>query len=174
MVEPSVPPSRVGAAAVPDSIFLTQQMMILLGLPGACSTVPHSPVSGNFSSTRGLPLAGPGSESTPLLRGMSLKILFIPSSSRCPVARAETYSTSRKCPPSVTPSPHPRLFQHLSMLPWWPWHRSSSDPVHSPLNSLVPWFLPLLLVAIVAPAVPYCLPTMPHHLSTARRLLNQP
>ena len=84
MVEPSFPTSRVGAAAVPDSIFLTRQM-ILLGLPGACSAVPHSPVSGNVSSTRGLPLAGPGIESTPLLGGMSLKILFIPSGSSFPV-----------------------------------------------------------------------------------------
>ena len=81
MVEPSFPPSRVGAAAVPDSIFLTRQMMILLGLPGACSAVPHSPVSGNVSSTRGLPLAGPGIGSTPLLGGMSLKMSFIPSGS---------------------------------------------------------------------------------------------
>ena len=94
MVEPSFPPSRVGAAAVPDSIFLTRQMMILLGLPGACSAVPHSPVSGNVSSTRGLPLAGPGIGSTPLLGGMSLKISFIPSSSRCPVARAATSPSS--------------------------------------------------------------------------------
>ena len=94
MVEPSFPPSRVGAAALPDSIFLTQQMMILLGLPGACSAVPHSPVSGNVSSTRGLPLAGPGIGSTPLLGGMSLKISFIPSGSRCPVARAETSPSS--------------------------------------------------------------------------------
>ena len=94
MVEPSFPPSRVGAAAVPDSIFLTRQMMILLGLPCACSAVPHSPVSGNVSSTRGLPLAGPGIGSTPLLGGMSLKISFIPSVSRCPVARAETSPSS--------------------------------------------------------------------------------
>ena len=43
--------------------------MILLGLPGACSAVPHSPVSGNVSSTRGLPLAGPGIGSTPVLEG---------------------------------------------------------------------------------------------------------
>ena len=77
MVEPSLSPSRVGAAAVPDSIFLTRQM-ILLGLPGTCSAVPHSPVSGNVSSTRGLPLAGPGIGSTPLLGGMSLKISLIP------------------------------------------------------------------------------------------------
>ena len=32
MVEPSLPPSRVGAAAVPDSIFLTRQMIPLRGL----------------------------------------------------------------------------------------------------------------------------------------------
>ena len=30
------------------------------------------------------------------------------------------------------------------------------------------------LVATVAQAIPYCLPMMPNHLSTARRLLNQP
>ena len=71
MVEPSLPPSRVGAAAVPNSIFLTRQM-ILWGLPGACSAVPHSPVSGNVSSTRGLPLADLGIGSPPLLGGMSL------------------------------------------------------------------------------------------------------
>ena len=94
MVEPSLPPSRVGAAAVPDSIFLTRQMMILLGLPGACSAVPHSPASGNVSSTRGLPLAGPGIQSTALLGGMSLKISFIPSGQRCPVARAATSLSS--------------------------------------------------------------------------------
>ena len=33
------------------------------------------------------------------------------------------FSTSRECPPSVTPTPYPRPFRHLSMLPWWPWHR---------------------------------------------------
>ena len=93
MVEPSLPPSRVGAAAVPDSIFVTRQM-ILLGLAGACSAVPHSPVSGNVSSTRGLPLVGPGIGNTPLLGGMSLKISFIPSGSRCPVARAATSPSS--------------------------------------------------------------------------------
>ena len=94
MVEPSFPPSRVGAAAVPDSIFLTRQMMIPLGLPNADSAVPQSPVSRNVSSARGLPLAGPGIGSTPRLRGMSLKISFIPSGSRCPVARAETSPSS--------------------------------------------------------------------------------
>ena len=72
-----------------DSIFLTRQMILLL-MPGACSAVPHSPVSGNVSSAWGLPLAGPGIGSTPLLGGMSLKISFIPSGSRCPVARATT------------------------------------------------------------------------------------
>ena len=45
--------SGVTATRLPDSIFLTRQMMIPLGLPGACSAVPHSPVSGNVSSTRG-------------------------------------------------------------------------------------------------------------------------
>ena len=94
MVEPSFPPSLVGAAAVPDSIFLTRQMMIPLRLPGAGSAVPQSPVLGNVSSTRGLPLAGPGIGSTPRLGGMSLKISFIPSGSRCPVARAETSPSS--------------------------------------------------------------------------------
>ena len=93
MVEPSLPRSRVGAAAVPDSIFLTRQT-IFNEVPGACSAVPHSPVSGNVSSTRGLPLAGPGIGSTPRLGGMSLKILFISSGSRCPVARAATSPSS--------------------------------------------------------------------------------
>ena len=59
-----------------------------------------------------------------------------------------TSSTSRECPPSVTPTPYPRPFRHLSMLPWWPWHRSSWDPVDSPLvrnlTSLVPSSLSLL------------------------------
>ena len=90
MVEPSFPPSRVGAAAVPDSIFLTRQMIIPLGLPNADSAVPQSPVSGNVPSARGLPLAGSGIGSTPRLGGMSLKISFIPSGSRCPTARPET------------------------------------------------------------------------------------
>ena len=58
------------------------------------------------------------------------------------------FSTSRECPPSVTPTPYPRPFRHLSMLPWWPWHRSSWDPVDSPLvrnlASLVPSSLSLL------------------------------
>ena len=53
-----------------------------------------------------------------------------------------TFSTSRECPPSVTPTPYPRPFRPLSMLPWWTWHRSSWDPVDSPLvrnlASLVP------------------------------------
>ena len=94
MVEPSFPPSRVGAAAVPDFNSLARQMMILLGLPGDCSAVPHSPVSGKVSSTRGLPLAGPGIGSIPLLGGMSLKISFIAFSSRCPVARTATLPSS--------------------------------------------------------------------------------
>ena len=59
-----------------------------------------------------------------------------------------TFYTSRECPPSVTPTPYPRPFQHLSMLPWWLWHRSSWDLVDSPLvknlTSLVPSFLSLL------------------------------
>ena len=93
MVEPSLSPSRVRAAVVPDSIFLTRQM-ILLGLPGACSAVPHSPISGNVSSTQGLPLGGPGIGSTPLLGGMSLNISLIPSGSRCPVAHAATSPSS--------------------------------------------------------------------------------
>ena len=63
-------------------------------VPGACSAVPHSPVSGNVSSTRGLPLAGPGIRSTPFLGGMSLKISFISSGSRCPVACAATSPSS--------------------------------------------------------------------------------
>ena len=75
-------------------VYLTRQMMIPLGLPNADSAVPQSPVSGNVSSARGLPLAGPGIGSTPRLGGMSLKISFIPSGSRCPVARAETSPSS--------------------------------------------------------------------------------
>ena len=59
-----------------------------------------------------------------------------------------TFFTSRECPPSVTPTPYPHPFRHLSILPWWPWHRSSWDPVNSPLvrnlTSLVPWSLSLL------------------------------
>ena len=50
MVESSFPLSRVGAAAVPNSIFLTRQMMIPLGMPNADSAVPQSPVSGNVPS----------------------------------------------------------------------------------------------------------------------------
>ena len=94
MVEPSFPPSRVGAAAVPDSIFLTRQMMFPLGLPNADAAVPQSPISGNVSSARGLPLAGPGIGSTPRLGGMSLKISFICSGYRCSVAHAETSPSS--------------------------------------------------------------------------------
>ena len=94
MVEPSFPPSRVGAAAFPDSIFLTWQMMIPLGMPNADSAVPQSPVSGNVPPARGLPLAGSGIGSTPRLGGMSLKISFIPSGSRCHVARAENSPSS--------------------------------------------------------------------------------
>ena len=44
-----------------------------------------------------------------------------------------TFSTSRECPPNVTPSLHLRPFRHLSLLPWWPWHCSSWDLVDSPL-----------------------------------------
>ena len=65
-----------------------------MGFAWRLSAVPHSPVSGNVSSTRGLPLAGPGIGSTPLLGGMSLKISFIPSGSRCPVAGAATSPSS--------------------------------------------------------------------------------
>ena len=51
-----------------------------------------------------------------------------------------TFSTSRECPPNVTPSLYPHPFQHLSLLPWWPWHRSSWDPVDSPLvGNLTLW-----------------------------------
>ena len=39
-----------------------------MGVPGACSAVPHSPVSGNVSSTRGLPLAGPDIPASGLYR----------------------------------------------------------------------------------------------------------
>ena len=81
MVESSFPPSRVGAAAIPDSIFLTRQRMIPLEMPDADSAVPQSPFSGNVPSARGLPLAGPGTGSTPRLGGMSLRISFIPSGS---------------------------------------------------------------------------------------------
>ena len=82
MVESSFPPSRVGAAAVPDSIFLTRQRMIPLEMPDADSAVPQSPVSGNVPSARGLPLAGSGIGSIPRLEGMSPRISFIPSG--CP------------------------------------------------------------------------------------------
>ena len=47
--------------------------------------VSHSPVSGNVSYTRGLPLAGPGIGSTPCLGGMSFRISIISSGSRRPV-----------------------------------------------------------------------------------------
>ena len=49
-------------------------------MPDADSAVPQSPVSGNVPSARGLPLAGPGTGSTPRLGGMSLRISFISSS----------------------------------------------------------------------------------------------
>ena len=94
MVESSFPPSRVGAAAVPNSIFLTRQRMIPLEMPDADSAIPQSPVSGNVPSARRLPLAVSGIGSTPRLGGMSLRISFIPSGSRCPVARAETSPSS--------------------------------------------------------------------------------
>ena len=46
------------------------------------------------------------------------------------------------------PAPYPRPFQHLSLLPWWPCHCSSWDPVDSPLvrnlTSLVPSSLSFL------------------------------
>ena len=58
-------------------------------MPDADSAVPQSPVSGNVPSARGLPLAGPGTGSTPRLGGMSLRISFMPS-----VARAETSPSS--------------------------------------------------------------------------------
>ena len=94
MVESSFPPFRVGAAAIPDSIFKTRQRMIPLEMLDADSAVSQSPVSGNIPSARGLPLAGPGTGSTPRLGGMSLRILFMPSGSLCPVARAETSPSS--------------------------------------------------------------------------------
>ena len=51
-----------------------------------------------------------------------------------------TFSTSRECPPNVTPSLSPRPFQHLSLLPWWARHCSSWDPVDSPLvGNLTLW-----------------------------------
>ena len=54
MVESSFPPSRVGAAAIPDSIFLMRQRMIPLEMPDADSAVPQSPVSGNVPSAGSL------------------------------------------------------------------------------------------------------------------------
>ena len=63
-------------------------------MPDADSAVPQSPVSGNVPSARGLPLAGPGTGSTPRLGGMSLRISFMPSGSLCPVARVETSPSS--------------------------------------------------------------------------------
>ena len=73
--------------------------MIPFGLPSAGSAVPQSPVSGNVSSTRGLPLAGPGIGSTPRLGGMSRKISFIPSGSRCPVELARRPVHPAPCRP---------------------------------------------------------------------------
>ena len=72
---------------------------------------------------------------------------FPPAGSAALVGRRGscTFSTSRECPPSVTPTPYPRPFQHLSMLPWWQWHCSSWDPVDFPL------------VRNLTPLVPSCL-----------------
>ena len=92
MVEPSLPSSRVGAAAVPDSNFYRGRR--LFWMPGAYSAVLHSPVFGNISSTLGLPLAGPGIGSTSRLGGRSLKISFMASVWRDPEARAVTSPSS--------------------------------------------------------------------------------
>ena len=89
-------PSHRSGSGLPPS----RQRMIPLEMPDADSAVPQSPVSGNVPPARGLPLAGPGTGSTPRLGGMSLRISFIPSGSLCPVARAETS-------PSSTPHPSP-------------------------------------------------------------------
>ena len=93
MVEPSFTPSRAGAAAIPD-YFYNAAEDDSMEMPDADSAVPQSPVSGNVPSARGLPLVGPGTSSTPRLGGMSLRILFMPSGSLCPVARAETSPSS--------------------------------------------------------------------------------
>ena len=53
-------------------------------MPDTDSAVPQSPVSGNVPCARGLPLAIPGTSSTPCLGGMSLRISFMPSGSLCP------------------------------------------------------------------------------------------
>ena len=92
MVEPSLPLSRVRAAAVPDWNFYRGRR--LFWIPCAYSVVPHSPVSGNISSTLGLPLAGPGIGSTSRLGGRSLKILFMASGWRDPEAHAATSPSS--------------------------------------------------------------------------------
>ena len=90
MVESSFPPSRVGAAAVPNSIFLTRQRMIPFEMPDADSAVPQSPVSGNFPSARGLPLAGSGTGSTPRPSGSRSypPVLYVPWPARRPVRPA--------------------------------------------------------------------------------------
>ena len=120
MVKSSFPPSRVGAAAIPDSIFITRQMMILL--PDADSAVPQSPVSGNAPSARGLTLVGSGTSSTARLGGMFRRISFMPSGSLFPVARAETSPSSTlptvvvagRCPSSR--NVHPLV--HPGGMPW--------------------------------------------------------
>ena len=110
MIESSFPPSRAGAAAIPDSIFITRQMMILL----RCLTLTP-PFLNHLSPEMlhrpgGFPWWAPGPAALPVSEGCSAgsrscpRVLYFPWPARRPAVQHPTDHTIVH-----TGGPHPSV-----------------------------------------------------------------